>query len=75
VIRVVSANNTTRYSYPVPTVQCSQPLNNPPNETILPLFGVDPQWQRKFTIIWPTGLGFFMLLSFSFGLIPNEIML
>ena len=24
---------------------------------------IDPQWQRKFTIIWPTVLGFFVLLS------------
>src|SRR6266567_3457112 len=24
---------------------------------------VDPQWQRKFSIIWPTVLGFFILLS------------
>ena len=23
---------------------------------------VDPQWQRKFTIIWPTVLGFFCAL-------------
>jgi hypothetical protein len=24
---------------------------------------VDPQWQRKFSIVWSTSLGFFVLLS------------
>ena len=30
---------------------------------LLSSYLVDPQWQRKFTIIWPTVLGFFVLLS------------
>jgi ferric-chelate reductase len=59
--------NTARNSHPVPKIQVrSQILNNLSTKTLnfpRSSYVIDPQWQRKFTIIWPTVLGFFVLLS------------
>ena len=63
----VGYRNTASNSYPVPTIQvCSRPLKVPKTKPLnLPLssYVVDPHWQRKFSIVWPTVLGFFVLLS------------
>jgi len=47
-----------KYVLNLSVVTPNEPLNHP-----LSSYVVDPQWQHKFSIIWPTVLGFFVLLS------------